>query len=42
LSALDVLNISVSGFVLVFIALAILFGFIKLMVWALAKFVKQN
>ena len=41
LSALDVLNVSVSGFIIVFVELAILYGFIYLMSWAVNKVQKK-
>ena len=41
LSALDVLNVSVSGFIIVFVELAILYVFIYLMSWAVSKVQKK-
>ena len=41
LGALDVLNVCASGFIIVFLALAILYGFVNLLSWSINKLQKN-
>jgi len=42
LSAMDVLNVSVSGFIIVFVGLAILYAFVNALSWSVNKFQKKD